>query len=187
MNSLLIWPEPVIPVQHLSESGITRIPDRYVKKPSSRPVLSGSVESSANNIPVIDMRDLESEDLCLQQKTRGMINCACREWGFFQVVNHGVSQELMARSREAWRGFFKQPMEEKLRYANSPTTYEGYGSRVGVEKGISLDWSDYFFLHYLPLHMRDPNKWPTLPLSCRYLNYYSYYNLDCWKSKNRCK
>ncbi|KAL8509136.1 hypothetical protein ACS0TY_016361 [Phlomoides rotata] len=139
-------------------------PNRYVKKPSNRPVSSGSV-----NIPVIDMKDLESEELSVRRKATGMINSACREWGFFQVVNHGVSHELMARSREAWRGFFVLPMEEKLSYANKPSTYEGYGSRLGVEKGISLDWSDYFYLHWLPVEMRDHNKWPSLPVSCRVL------------------
>ncbi|KAL8504789.1 hypothetical protein ACS0TY_016106 [Phlomoides rotata] len=164
MNSLLMWPEPVIPVQRLSESGITRIPNRYVKKPSNRPVSSGSV-----NIPVTDMKDLESEELSVRRKATGMINSACREWGFFQVVNHGVSHELMARSREAWRGFFVLRMEEKLSYANKPSTYEGYGSRLGVEKGISLDWSDYFYLHWLPVEMRDHNKWPSLPVSCRFI------------------
>lgn len=152
-----MWPEPVIPVQHLSESGITRIPGRYVKKPSNRPVYSGSVD-----IPVIDMKDLE-----LESEELSVVNRACREWGLFQVVNHGVSRELMGRTREAWRGFFEQPMQEKMRYANTPSTYEGYGSRVGVEKGVPLDWSDYFYLHYLPVEMRDRNKWPSLPVSCR--------------------
>ncbi|KAI3447787.1 hypothetical protein Pfo_004452 [Paulownia fortunei] len=168
MNCLQSWPEPVVRVQHLSESGITRIPERYVKKPSDRP---GSFESvaSAVNIPVIDMRDLYSDDLSLRQKTAGLIRDACREWGFLQVVNHGVSHELMARTRDAWREFFALSQEEKQKYANSPSTYEGYGSRLGVEKGISLDWNDYFFLHYLPLGMRDMNKWPSLPVSCREL------------------
>ncbi|KAL0338183.1 UNVERIFIED_CONTAM: putative 2-oxoglutarate-dependent dioxygenase [Sesamum angustifolium] len=76
---------------------------------------------------------------------------------------------MMGRAREAWREFFKLPLEEKQKYANAPSTYEGYGSRLGVEKGVSLDWSDYFFLNYLPLALRDQNKWPALPLSCREL------------------
>lgn len=34
-------------------------------------------------------------------------------------------------------------------------TYEGYRSRVGVVKGAKLDWSDYFFLNYLRVSLRD--------------------------------
>ncbi|KAK4418931.1 putative 2-oxoglutarate-dependent dioxygenase [Sesamum alatum] len=168
MSCLQSWPEPVVRVQHLSDSGIRVIPERYVKKPSDRPSFCDSVSGEVN-IPVIDMKGLYSEDASVREKTAEMISGACREWGFFQVVNHGVRQELMGRAREAWREFFKLPLEEKQKYANSPTTYEGYGSRLGVEKGISLDWSDYFFLNYLPLPLRDQNKWPALPLSCREL------------------
>ncbi|KAL3826117.1 hypothetical protein ACJIZ3_022146 [Penstemon smallii] len=169
INCLRGWPEPIVRVQHLSDSGIRVIPDRYVKQPSERPgLISDSIQSEIN-IPVIDMGDLLSPDPTLRDKTADLIGSACREWGFFQVVNHGVSHELMARMREAWREFFQQPLEEKQKYANSPSTYEGYGSRLGVEKGAALDWSDYFFLHYLPVEIRNQEKWPTLPVACREL------------------
>jgi hypothetical protein len=39
---------------------------------------------------------------------------------------------------------------------------------LGVEKGATLDWSDYFFLHYMPVSLRNQNKWPATPASCRY-------------------
>ncbi|KAK6120258.1 hypothetical protein DH2020_045949 [Rehmannia glutinosa] len=124
LNCLQSWPEPVIRVQHLSDSGIRVIPDRYVKKPSDRPIFDLD-PSSEIDIPVIDMRGLYSDDESIRRKTAGMIDGACREWGFFQVVNHGVSHEVMARTREVWREFFELPLEEKQKYANSPSTYEG--------------------------------------------------------------
>lgn len=36
-----------------------------------------------------------------------------------------------------------------------------------MENGAILDWSDYYFLHYLPLCLKDYNKWPDLPAGCR--------------------
>lgn len=84
------------------------------------------------------------------------------------MINHGVTPELMEAAREAWRSFFNLPVEAKEVYSNSPSTYEGYGSRLGVEKGAILDWNDYYFLHYLPLVLKDLNKWPSLPSSIRY-------------------
>ncbi|GFP92174.1 protein srg1 [Phtheirospermum japonicum] len=168
LNCLQSWPEPVTRVQHLSDSGIRVIPDRYVKKPSDRPSLFQPAVVQIN-IPVVDMRGLCSGDAEIRRRTASLVDGACREWGFFQVVNHGVSHEVMGRTREAWREFFKLPLETKQKYANAPSTYEGYGSRLGVEKGITLDWSDYFFLHYLPIGIRDENKWPTQPVSCREL------------------
>lgn len=167
MSSVESWPEPVVRVQHLLDSGIKDIPECYVKKPSDRPSLITESAISEMNIPVIDLQDLFSDDDLLRQTTASLVDSACREWGFFQVVNHGVHHQLIEATREAWREFFHLPLEEKQKYANSPSTYEGYGSRLGVEKGVSLDWSDYFFLHYLPISLRDERKWPKLPVSCR--------------------
>ncbi|CAI9097248.1 OLC1v1033628C2 [Oldenlandia corymbosa var. corymbosa] len=170
MNCLQGWPEPIVRVQSLSESGIRVIPERYVKGPSDRPLLyPAAAARGVEQIPVINLREMYAGDGSVQETAMGKISMACREWGFFQVVNHGIEPELMKRTREAWREFFHLPAEEKQRYANSPTTYEGYGSRLGVEKGAKLDWSDYFFLHYLPTTLRDHNKWPHLPSSCREL------------------
>ncbi|KAK4351357.1 hypothetical protein RND71_030670 [Anisodus tanguticus] len=100
-------------------------------------------------------------------KDRPISSKACRNCGFFQVVNHGVPPELMDQAREVWREFFHKPMKMKQCYANSPKTYEGYGSRLAVEKGVILDWSDYYFLHYLPCSFKDHQQWPALPVSLR--------------------
>ncbi|KAL2549716.1 2-oxoglutarate (2OG) and Fe(II)-dependent oxygenase superfamily protein [Forsythia ovata] len=162
MNCPRDWPEPIIRVQSLSDSGITAIPDRFVKPPSARPSLGSTGSTDTNSIPIIDLGGLNGSDN-LETTTLSKVYEACSEWGFFQVVNHGVNPELMDRAREVWREFFHQPMEVKQAYGNSPKTYEGYGSRLGVEKGAVLDWSDYYFLHYLPCSLRDYNKWPALP------------------------
>ncbi|KAL8539192.1 hypothetical protein ACS0TY_000990 [Phlomoides rotata] len=157
------WPEPIVRVQSLSESGIDSIPEKYVKPLEARP--SFKSVTSAVNIPLIDLAGLNDKNL--RDVTLSQVSEACREWGFFQVVNHGVQPDLMDRAQEVWREFFHQPSEIKQAYANSPKTYEGYGSRLGVEKGAILDWSDYYYLHYLPCNLRDFNKWPSLPNDLR--------------------
>ncbi|KAL3521217.1 hypothetical protein ACH5RR_019366 [Cinchona calisaya] len=164
MNCVKDWPEPIVPVQSLSESGSRTIPDRYIKPPSERPSFFNSTQTShLNNIPLIDLGDLNTK----REETLSQLYQACTEWGFFQVVNHGVNPQLMDRAREVWYGFFHQPMEVKQAYANSPKTYEGYGSRLGVQKGAVLDWGDYYFLHCLPCSLKDQNKWPALPPDLR--------------------
>ncbi|GAA0156375.1 oxygenase [Lithospermum erythrorhizon] len=165
------WPEPIVRVQSLSENCENKIPDRYVKPPTDRPLEAILSVHDNVNIPLIDLRSI-SDDISSGHdhgldNTLKEISEACREWGFFQVVNHGVSPELMDSAREVWREFFHQPMEVKQGYANSPKTYEGYGSRLGVEKGAVLDWSDYYYLHYLPPCLKDHNKWPALPPSLK--------------------
>ncbi|KAL8172437.1 hypothetical protein V2J09_024241 [Rumex salicifolius] len=153
---MMEWPEPIVRVQSLSESGIRTVPDRYIKPEPERPIKEDDVVEAAN-IPIIDLGTADVKK----------VREACEEWGFFQITNHGIRPELMNRAREAWREFFHQPMELKQKYANNPKTYEGYGSRLGVDKAAKLDWSDYFFLHFRPLSLFDPTKWPSHPLHHR--------------------
>ncbi|XP_062225102.1 jasmonate-induced oxygenase 3-like isoform X1 [Phragmites australis] len=161
------WSEPVVRVQALAESGLPAIPRRYVKPPCDRPVVQEQEPSDDISIPVIDLGELLADGAGLGNVTEA-VAAACREWGFFQVVNHGVRPELMRAAREAWRSFFRLSVTEKQQYANSPRTYEGYGSRLGVEKGAILDWGDYYFLHLAPESAKSPAKyWPANPGNCK--------------------
>lgn len=160
------WPEPIVRVQMLSEAGSQVIPDRYIKPLPERP--SFTMRSDELNIPIIDLYGLINGDTSAQKAIMDEISSACREWGFFQLVNHGISHELVDGAREIWRDFFHQPMDVKQNYANTPKTYEGYGSRLGLQKGAILDWNDYYFLHYLPSNLKDHNKWPSQPPFLRY-------------------
>ncbi|KAI7747630.1 hypothetical protein M8C21_023590 [Ambrosia artemisiifolia] len=153
MGSMGDWPEPVVCVQSLSESGNHVIPDQYIKPPPERPSTCNLTDT---NIPIIDLAGLVDS----REETMSRILEACREWGFFQLVNHGVKTDLVDRVREIWREFFHEPMDVKKKYANSPKTYEGFGSRLGVEKGAILDWSDYYYLNYHPF---GHTKWPADP------------------------
>lgn len=162
MTDCQTWPEPVIRVQALAESGLTTIPQRFISQPPLFHQLPSHGDDIHINIPVIDLAGMGREEAARR------VGEACQEWGFFQVVNHGVRHELMRTARAVWREFFRQPAEAKEAYANSPATYEGYGSRLGLKKGAILDWSDYFFLHYMPASLRNKAKWPALPPSLRY-------------------
>lgn len=159
------WPEPIVPVQSISDSCTHVIPDQYIQPPSQRP----SPDLIKNvNIPIIDFHDLTTGDGKMVEycpATVKEISDACREWGFFQAVNHGLSHELLHRVKDVWRQFFHLPMVEKRKYSNSPINYEGYGSRLGIEKKAILDWGDYYFLHILPTALKDHSKWPSVPPS----------------------
>ncbi|KAK9168123.1 hypothetical protein Syun_000263 [Stephania yunnanensis] len=159
------WPEPIVRVQSLSQSGSFVLPPTYIKPPSERPCHNSLQTNEVGDIPLIDLSGFDDE--ALRGGIFDAVGKACKEWGFFQVVNHGVSPRLMRAVKAAWREFFHSPQEVKEEYANSPNTYEGYGSRLGVKKGAVLDWSDYFFLHYRPHSLKDHKKWPANPSSCR--------------------
>ena len=63
-------------------------------------------------LPLIDLKRLNLEhperDECMEEITE-----AAREWGFFQVVNHGVSQELLESMQFEQMKLFYQPFVKK--------------------------------------------------------------------------
>eukprot|EP01018_Ginkgo_biloba_P017660 Gb_32328 [translate_table: standard] len=154
----LEWPEPIERVQSIAESGVEYLPAKYIRPEEDRP--HGNVLVDEEQIPVIDLSGLEDER---RHKTMEKISNACKEWGFFHVINHGISPKILEAGYEVSKQFFELPLEEKQKHANDPRTYVGYGSRTGVQKGAVLDWGDYYYHHFLPLSLREEHKWPSKP------------------------
>jgi isopenicillin N synthase-like dioxygenase len=61
-----------------------------------------------DNVPVIDISGLPGDRVALTSLDR-----ACREWGFFQIVGHGVPVALINALHWEMRRFFAQPAEAK--------------------------------------------------------------------------
>ena len=72
---------------------------------------------SAETIPVIDVSDLH------RAATQRAIDEACREWGFFQIVGHGIADRTLDALRRQMRAFFALPTSSKhaiMRTAENP-------------------------------------------------------------------
>ncbi|KAK9937741.1 hypothetical protein M0R45_014513 [Rubus argutus] len=91
------------------------------------------------------------------------LHLACREWGFFQLVNHGVSSSLMEKIKTEIQDFFNLPIKEKKRFWQQPGDVEGFGQAFVVSDEQKLDWADLFFMTTLPVQMRKPRLFPELP------------------------
>ncbi|KDP20669.1 hypothetical protein JCGZ_21140 [Jatropha curcas] len=155
---------PAMRVQILAEADIAEIPCQYIQPPENRPVIVGD---SNENIPAIDLFGLDGEH---RKSIRKAIGEACREWGAFHVINHGVPTQLLDQMRSLSLCFFSDyPFQDKLKYACDPSSAasEGYGSKMLVDKDSVLDWRDYFDHHTLPLSRRNPSRWPHYPPNYR--------------------
>ncbi|XP_028755946.1 hyoscyamine 6-dioxygenase-like [Neltuma alba] len=84
------------------------VPPSHVHPPESRPgeLLVGSSKS----IPVIDLGRCDHPP----HDTISLVLKASQEYGFFQVINHGVSEELMEDTLNNFKEFHGMPPKEKM-------------------------------------------------------------------------
>ncbi|KAL5774114.1 hypothetical protein ACOSP7_011671 [Xanthoceras sorbifolium] len=154
---------PVPSVQELAKQSLSGVPTRYVR-PDQDPIFISNTTSSPQ-LPFIDLSRLLSGDSMDSELEK--FHNACKEWGFFQLINHGVNTSLLEKVKVEIQEFFKLPMEEKKKYLQHPEDIEGFGQAFVVSEEQKLDWADMLYMVTLPTHLRKPHLFPNLPLPLR--------------------
>ncbi|KAK6917263.1 Non-hem dioxygenase N-terminal domain [Dillenia turbinata] len=115
---------PILSLQEIVKEPLSQIPDSYkIVDEQELPVLCNM--SFMPTVPIIDMKRLvmeESTDYELEK-----LHLACKEWGPFQLVNHGVSSSLVEKLKAEIEEFFKLPLEVKTKYQRKQRFFEGNG------------------------------------------------------------
>lgn len=121
----------------------------------------------ATGVPVIDVAALVEGYRAADLASVEAIAAACREWGFFQVVNHGIDGQLID---EVWRetaAFFARPVGEKealMRSRENPWGY--YNNELTKNKRDRKEVFDFTVEGIDPVY-RTSNRWPERPDSFR--------------------
>ena len=112
-------------------------------------------------VPVIDIaaviEDSTSQDAA---NAVGEIAAACKEWGFFQVINHGVEQTLIDRTWRETDAFFHEPQPVKdaiMRTRENPWGY--YNNELTKNQRDKKEVFDYTTEGFDPIY-RSENRWP---------------------------
>ncbi|KAJ9152926.1 hypothetical protein P3X46_026433 [Hevea brasiliensis] len=126
-------------------------------------------------IPVIDLSVSSPSDI---QEVVSKIGEACKKYGFFQVINHGVALELRQKTEKVAKEFFDQSLEEKRKVKRNEVDPMGYYDSEHTKN--VRDWKEVF--DYLVLDptlipaSADPddkelrtltNQWPQYPFEFR--------------------
>lgn len=153
---------PVDNVQSLASKNLKDIPLRYI-----RPDVEADqvLPDDSLQIPVIDMSKLVISQLGYEDEL-AKLHSACKDWGFFQLINHGVLESI-EKMKVVTEEFFKLSLEEKMECGQVPNNIEGYGQAFVVSEDQKLDWGDMLFLLPLPVRQRDFRFWPKNPTSFR--------------------
>eukprot|EP00253_Pinus_taeda_P000710 PITA_00710 len=153
---------------HVHPNAAEAVPPRYIRPQEERPTVS-LIASSEFSIPVIDMKKLiflqGQEDQRKQEMD--MLSDACQEWGFFQIVNHGIPNTLIDDIKAVAKEFFSFPLEEKLKYAPQAGASQGYGKMFVTADDQTLDWGDLLALALMPNSIKNLALWPTVPTHFR--------------------
>ena len=88
---------------------------------------------SESVIPVIDYPSLN------EHGTRLALDEACREWGFFQLVNHEMPAGEIARLLDAIRSFFSLPQSEKAKISRTYQNPWGFFDQEPNEEHAGLE------------------------------------------------
>ncbi|CAM0943413.1 unnamed protein product [Alopecurus aequalis] len=136
---------------------------RYLRPESNTAdlLLGATADDAQEHIPIVDLGRLLDPDSLAEEAAR--LRSACEDWGFFQVVNHGIPQETVEAMKRNVAGFFALPLAEKAALAQEPGGIEGYGQAFVVSEEQRLDWADMFFLLTQPPGYRDLHLWPSRP------------------------
>ncbi|XP_058728283.1 oxoglutarate-dependent flavonoid 7-O-demethylase 1-like [Vicia villosa] len=132
-----------------------------MKELNSVPERDGDYTDSLQQLPIIDLGKLLSQDMKGAELEK--LGFACKEWGFFQLINHGVSMILVEDMKIGAEKLFNLSMEEKSKLWQKPGDMEGFGKMIEVPKDEPSDWVDEFYIFTLPSQLRKPHLFPNLP------------------------
>ena len=127
--------------------------DRY-------PVASSG--AAVEQVPIIDVAEVvrDPESTTARPAIDAIAN-ACRDWGFFQVINHGVAAELIEATWRETAQFFAAPRDSKesiLRSRENPWGY--YNNELTKNQRDKKEVFDYTTDGVDPIY-RSENRWPA--------------------------
>ncbi|MBA0871386.1 hypothetical protein Goshw_024999 [Gossypium schwendimanii] len=118
-----------------------------VTKPLNNDWLASVTAVEELELPLIDLTwlSLESPE---KERCKNDIARAANEWGFFQVVNHGISRDVLEKMRDEQVKVFKQPFQHKCREDKFMNVSAG-SYRWGTPTATclrQLSWSEAFHI-----------------------------------------
>jgi isopenicillin N synthase-like dioxygenase len=140
-------------------------------------------------VPILDLSDWWSGSSDRRAALAAQMRDAAHRVGFFQVVEHGVSDQIRQSALMQMDRFFELPLDEKSRVVPEDGTYRGYSGRKSESFAYTVgdirpaDLVEAFVMgsdeltsdRGSDLHGHRPNIWPT-ELSGFHDDVQAYYN-----------
>lgn len=98
-------------------------------------------------LPLIDLSQLSLGEFEQEDECKRKIYEAATEWGFFQIINHGVSEEILSRVCREQVELFRQPFKKKMdeNLLNLSSGCYSWGTQTATT-GRQFRWSEVFHI-----------------------------------------
>ncbi|KAL3652349.1 hypothetical protein CASFOL_002030 [Castilleja foliolosa] len=101
-------------------------------------------------VPLIDLTGFHSGDPDALARAAQLVGQACEKHGFFLVVNHGVSPDLVSKAHIYMDLFFNQTYDQKKRVMRQLGEHCGYSSSFTGRFNTNLPWKETLSFEYSP-------------------------------------
>ncbi|KAK4478185.1 hypothetical protein RD792_017468 [Penstemon davidsonii] len=148
-------------VKGLVDSGILTIPKIFVRPQDELAEESNHVPSFDSHVPIIDLTEIG-----LVEKRKEIVNLvkrASKDWGFFQVINHGIPMNVLHDMLEGIRMFHEQDnLKKQELYSKDHMKKVIYGSNVDLYRSGAANWRDSLTISMLFSDYIEPNELPEI-------------------------
>ena len=153
-------------VKGLVDAGVVNIPKIFMRPPDE---LAEKRDCHQNDIkvPVVDMSGVQKGDR--HREIVEEVRIASEEWGFFQVVNHGIPSNVLEEMINGIRVFNEQDPEVKKEYYSRDMMRKvKFNSNYDLYHSRAANWRNTLTIS-LTSDGLDPQE---LPAICRYALYH---------------
>ncbi|CAJ1795711.1 unnamed protein product [Sphenostylis stenocarpa] len=126
-------------VRGLVESGVQKLPRMFH---SGVDITENMASDPTLSVPVLDLEGIHNNP-ALRKEAVAKIRSACQEWGFFQVVNHGIPISVMDDMLDGIRRFHEQdPDVRKQFFSRDLKSIILYYSNTSIFLDKFANWRD---------------------------------------------
>ncbi|KAG6554842.1 hypothetical protein Mapa_003425 [Marchantia paleacea] len=146
-----------------------KIPEMYIRMNQDERANLEFVQSV--ELPIVDFTGLD--DVNRRQVIVQQLDQAFKDWGFVQIINHGIPEKLMDRIVEMEKQIFEKSEEEMSSMydagsnASTHPTSGQFGTSFAPLVETVRDWRDVLKHHFFPGWESDSRPWPSDPYDYR--------------------
>jgi hypothetical protein len=108
-----VFDDSKVGVKGLVESGVTKIPHMFH---TGKLDITKNLDSDSRlSVPIIDLKDIHANP-SLRVEVIDQIRSACHEWGFFQMINHGIHVTVLDEMIDGIRIFHEQDADVRKKF-----------------------------------------------------------------------